>query len=149
MGSIIPVSKEEIVSNLSLSIGKGNKMLPLPETALKSDAKKLFAVMKPLMGNMLGQFGQGLVFVCFQGKDDNGERLLAPKSSQTFVINYSEDIYNWRLPLGSLLPVKIDEVTGEEFPGNYIYSPFTANKLIEKEYIYHEMSFMQFTNNHY
>lgn len=133
LGSIIPVSKEEIVSNLSLSIGGGDKMLPLPDSELSSDTINLFSIMKPLIGNMLGQFGQGMVFVCFRGMDSKGEKLLEPKGNQTFSINYSGDAYNWRLPLGSLLPARIDKATGEEFPGNYIYSPFTANKLTEKE----------------
>jgi hypothetical protein len=133
LGSIMPVSKEEIVNRLSLSIGKEIHVSPLPDSKLNSDAKNLFSMMKPLIANMLGQFGKGLVFVCFQGKDMNGKRLLDPKSSQSFSIKFSGDTFNWRLPLGSLLPAKVDAATGEEFPGNYIYNPFTGSRLIEKK----------------
>lgn len=132
-GSIIPVSEDEIVAKLSLSIGKEKHLRPLTDSEVTSDTKNLFSIMKPLMANMLGQFGQGMVFVCFQGKDGNGKRLVDPRGSQSFSISYSGDTLKWRLPLGSLLPAKLDKITGEEFPGNYMYNPFTGNKLIDKK----------------
>jgi hypothetical protein len=40
-----------------------------------------------------------------------------------------DQTYRWRTPLGSLLPVKVDAKTGEEFPGNYSFNPYTGEKL--------------------
>lgn len=132
LGSMVPFPKSEIVRKISLSVGQEKNILPLSDGDLSSDAINLFSMMKPLMANMLGQFGQGLEFVCFKGTDANGKRLLNPKSEKSFTINYSEHSFKWRLPLGSLLPLKYDPLTGEEFPGNYIYNPFTGNKLVGK-----------------
>ena len=132
LGSIVPFPKEEILSRISLSVEQNKKMLPLSDDELTSDAKNLFAMMKPLMANMLGQFGQGMEFICFKGTDSTGARLLNPKLEKSFAVNYAGLSYKWRLPLGSLLPAKYDSLTGEEFPGNYIYNPFTGNKLVEK-----------------
>ncbi len=132
LGSIVPFPKEEILNKISLSVEQKNKMFPLSDDELTSDAKNLFAMMKPLMANMLGQFGQGMEFICFKGTDSKGARLLNPKLEKSFAVNYAEHSYKWRLPLGSLLPAKHDALTGEEFPGNYVYNPFTGNKLVIK-----------------
>ena len=35
----------------------------------------------------------------------------------------------YRLPLGSLFPPAVDPKTGESFPGNYHFNPFTGDKL--------------------
>lgn len=131
LGSIVPVSREEIVNRISLSVGQEVKILPLPEDALTSDAKNIFTFMKPMMTNMLGQFGKGMEFICFKGTDTAGKRLLNPAEEKSFAVNYAGQSFGWRLPLGCLLPEKHDAITGEKFPGNYIYNPYTGNKLTE------------------
>jgi len=131
-GSIIPASREQIISKLSLSIGQGKKMKTLADTEITSDAKNLFAMLKPVIANMLGQFGQGMEFVCFKGIDSSGERLLDPRGNGSFSVTLGDETSKWRLPLGCLMPSKFDLQTGEEFPGNYIYNPFTGKKLVTK-----------------
>ena len=131
-GSIIPSSRDEIISKLSLSIGQEKPMKSLPDTEVSSDAKNIFAMMKPVLANMLGQFGQGMEFICFKGFDSKGERFLNPIGNISFSAKLGDAMFKWRLPLGSLLPPKYDPQTGEEFPGNYIYNPFTGSKLLQK-----------------
>lgn len=128
-GSVIPTPRDQIISNLSLSIDQGEQMKPLEETQLSSDAKLLFAMMKPLVANALGQFGKGMEFFCFKGVDSAGKKLIDPRGEGSLSMNLADSVFKWRLPLGSLLPLKYDPQTGEEFPGNYIYNPFTGNKL--------------------
>ena len=131
-GSIIPSSRDEIISKLSLSIGQGKLMKSLPDTEVSSDARNLFAMMKPVLANMLGQFGQGMEFICFKGFNSKGERFLDPIGNISFSAKLGDGMFKWRLPLGSLLPPKYDPQTGENFPGNYIYNPFTGSKLLRK-----------------
>jgi len=119
------------LANLAVKIGSGEDMKPLDPTQLSPDAKNFLDMMKPAMTNMLGQFGGGLEFVCFPAKDASGLRLMDPRKEGLLQLNYSGSVYKFRLPLGSLLPPKYDPQTGEEFPGNYIYSPFTAVKLVD------------------
>jgi hypothetical protein len=128
-GSVIPTPRDQIISNLSLSVDQGEQMKPLEEKQLSGDAKILFAMMKPLMVNALGQFGQGMEFFCFKGVDPDGKKLIDPKGEGSLSMNLADSVFKWRLPLGSLLPLKYDPQTEEEFPGNYSYNPFTGNKL--------------------
>ncbi len=131
-GSIVPSSRNEILDKLSLTIGEGKMMKSLPNSEVSDDALNLFAMMKPMMSKMLGQFGKGMEFICFRGLNAEGEKLLDPKGKNSFVINMEKTEYKWRLPLGSLLPPKYDSRSGEKFPGNYIFNPFTGNKLVLK-----------------
>ncbi len=132
LGSILPQPRNTIVSNLSLVIGDEKILKPLSDTQISSDAKNLFAMMKPAIANMLGQFGQGMEFICFTNAGSNGQRILDPKKNNRLSAKLGNSSFNWRLPLGSLMPGKYDKNTGETFPGNYIYNPFTGDKLIMK-----------------
>jgi hypothetical protein len=128
-GTLIPTPKEGIVSMLSLTIGQGQVMKPLADTEVASDARNLFAMMKPVLSSMLGQFGQGMEFICFRHISSEGKKLLDPLGNGSFSVSLGNSTYRWRLPLGSLLSPKYDPQTGEEFPGNYIYNPFTGSML--------------------
>jgi hypothetical protein len=129
LGSIIAASKDDIVYKLSLTIDQGPQMQPLLDSEVSSDANNLFAMMKPVIANMMGQFGQGMEFICFKGTDADGKKLLNPIKNGFLSVNLGDSTYKWRLPLGSLLPPKFDSKTGEKFPGNYAYNPFTGSNL--------------------
>ena len=131
-GSVIPTPRDKILDKLALFIGQGESMKPLSDSEISGDAKNLFAMMKPIMANMFGQFGQGMEFICFNGVDSKGKKLLDPKQEGSFSLIFTDTTYKWRLPLGSLLPPKYDPQTGEEFPGNYNYNPFTGKKLVSR-----------------
>lgn len=128
-GSVTPLSREAMATNISLSVEGGATLKPLADAELSAEAVNLFALMKPVLGNMLGQIGRGMEFVCFTGVDDAGARLLDPASPARFSVRLREDSFAWRLPLGSLLPPRFDPDTRERFPGNYLYSPFTGKEL--------------------
>lgn len=130
-GGVTPQPADEIISKLSAKVDQGDEMKPLDSSELSPDAKNLLAMMKPAMTNMLGQFGSGLVFVCFPAKDATGARLLDPRKPGMLQLTYGDRVYKFRLPLGSLLPPKYDPQTGEKFLGSYVYSPFTGVKLVD------------------
>ena len=87
-----------------------------------------FNIMKPMLASMLGQFGMGIEYIFFTGKNDMGYRLANPEKEGDFYINYRGS-YRYRLPLGALMPDKFDLETKEKFPGNYKYNPYTGGKL--------------------
>jgi hypothetical protein len=57
--------------------------------------------------------------------------LIEPKQTGTFAIEYRGKSHKWRLPLVALLPPMVDAKSGEEFPGNYLFNPFTGEKLTD------------------
>jgi hypothetical protein len=131
MGGITPRSREAIASNVTFKIG--DEVMPLLENdALSADAQNLVAIMKPVLANMLGQFGKGIEFMIYSNKKA-GKKILSAVGEKRFSYTVFEKRFDWRLPLGSLLPARFDPETGEEFAGDYRFNPFTGKPLIVKD----------------
>lgn len=126
-GGLTPSTYEELAKRLSLRIGK-NVYALLSKDKLSPDAQNFFNMMKPAMAGMLGQFGSGIEFFAFKANDKNGNRLINVNKESKFTVVLDKS-YDFRTPLGALLPKKVDPKTKEEFPGNYKYNPFTGKKL--------------------
>ncbi len=129
LGSVKTRPLEAIVSSIQLVAPGGIRFPPLGEDQLSPDLRTFFQVMKPLLANMLGQVGKGLEFIAFDGRRPDGGRLLDPRREESFAIMFDGRRYEWRLPLGSLLPPAVDARTGERFPGNYRFNPYTGDRL--------------------
>jgi len=132
-GSITPVgviglSRDELLELLSFSVD-GEQLEPIPEDELHQGMQSLLAVMKPVFGQMMGQMGQATELIVFPGRNAAGERLADPLKPGMVSVQLEDYSINFRLPLGSLLPARFDASTGEKFPGNYIYSPFSGKAL--------------------
>ncbi len=119
--------KEELLKNTRVEIN-GKLLEPLPAENVSPAAGLLLSQLKPLMVEAAGQVGEGLEFVIYPGKID-GKPLIDAAQPGNFTISFYGRKQLWRLPLGSLLPTKADKATGEVFPGNYEYNPFTGRKL--------------------
>jgi len=119
--------RDEIETKISLKVND-KKVRPIPIDELNPDARNLFAMMKPLMGQMLGQFGQGMEFFVYSNKSEDG-LLINPLEEGELKFTSFDEEFKWTLPLGSLLPPVIDPETNEIFPGNYKFNPFTGSKL--------------------
>jgi hypothetical protein len=132
LGSLTPQSAEHVRKNVTVQADDGKSLPPLGDNEIAPEAKNLLLVMKPVFGKMLGEFGKGMELVCFKGKDDTGARLLDPRKKGQLLVTYGGKEYKWRLPLGSLLPPKYDAESGEKFPGNFLFSPYTGAKLTDK-----------------
>lgn len=130
-GGFTHKSKDEIRENITLIVD-GEEVEQVPYTRINQDASNFFIAMKPIMGQMLGELGKGMEFIVYPNKKD-GEVILDPLSDSTLEFVSFGNEYKWRLPLGSLMPPALDPETGEEFPGNYRFSPFTGNELLVKE----------------
>ena len=120
-------SKDELLKNVQVTVN-GQQLQPLPTDQIAPATTVLLAQMKPAIAATTGQVGQGMQFVVFPGKADGKPLLDATQPGDLSVKFYGKD-YHWHLPLGSLLPKKVDPNTGEEFPGNYQYNPYTGKKL--------------------
>jgi hypothetical protein len=77
---------------------------------------------------MLGSFGKSMELLVYPNRQD-GKPLLDERRPGAFRYTLYDQAFNWRLPLPSLLPPRVDPKTNEEFPGNYDYNPYTGGKL--------------------
>lgn len=119
--------KSEMLDNARLEIG-GKVISPITPTDLTPGAQAILATVKPIFAGMLGKLGQSVELVVYPGKQAN-QNLIDPLKPGSVSYTLYDETFTWRLPLGSLLPPKVDPKTGEEFPGNYEFNPYTGQAL--------------------
>ncbi len=127
LGIADAVPKAELVKNARVKVD-GKLIESLPPEQISPAAQLLLGQLKPALASMVGQVGQSLEFVVYPGKVD-GRLLLDAARPGTFEVQLFDQTKAWRLPLGSLLPPRTDRKTGEQFPGNYNFNPYTGDKL--------------------
>jgi hypothetical protein len=126
----VTFSEPELVRNaVTIEDTRGNLLSPLPDAEVSGGVRNLTQMMRPMFANMLGALGSHLAFVVFAGTEKGGHRTVEPGKEGTFSVHVGTATMRYRLPLASLLPPAIDEKTGESFPGNYQFNPFTGTKL--------------------
>ena len=128
LGTLTGAPKSEIIKKVTVDVG-GRTLKPIAEGDFSGDARIFFDTMKPMLASMMGQLGEGMEFIAFEGRDAEKQRYADPKGTGSIKVRIDADEYTFRLPLGSLMPPMYDPSTGEEFPGNYKYSPFTGKSL--------------------
>ncbi len=124
-------SKADLIKNARVE-SNGKVIEPLAPEQVSPVAQLLLSQLKPAMAAMAGQVGQAMEFVVYPSKGADGALLMDAMQSGTLKIKLYDDTFSWRLPLGSLLPARLDKKSGEEFPGNYQFNPFTGDKLDTK-----------------
>jgi hypothetical protein len=128
-GGVTYTSEATVRTNTKLEDAVGRSYAPLREDKVDADTKNLMQMMKPVLVNMLGPMGQNMHFILFQSKDKGDRSIADAKRDGSFKVIVGSKEFKFRLPLGSVLPPKYDPKTGEKFPGNYNYNPFTGSKL--------------------
>jgi hypothetical protein len=119
----------ELQKKFSVIDPAGKPVGAIPEAKQSMATKNLLAIMKPIMGNMLGEFGKGISFLVFEANNKDGARRVDPTKPGILKAKLSEEEFRWRLPLGSLLPDKTCPKCNESFPGNYAFCPYDATPL--------------------
>lgn len=131
-GDVSYHSSDEIFKNLKVVDEKGEKYAPLLHDEIDLDTQQLINIMKPVLGQMLGNVGENMHFFLFQKKDDPLNKIVDPLHSDSFAIELSEDRFKWDLPLSSLLKPKKCTVCNEYHDGSWTYCPYHGNKLAHK-----------------
>lgn len=119
--------KEELLKNTRFTIN-GKTLQALPADKISQPATLIIAQLKPVLAQAAGQLGEAMEFLVFPSGEGDTLLVDAAKPGNLTINFYGKD-YKWRLPLGSVLPPKIDKATGEEFPGSYEYNPYTGRKI--------------------
>lgn len=128
-GGVTYKTEKEVRSSIRIKDTEGRTYTPLQSFEIDADTKMLIQVMEPILASMLGEMGQNMHFILF--RDERGTPIVNAMGKGFFEVVLGEEEFRFRLPLGSLLPPKYDPDTGEKFPGNYNYNPFTGTKLVK------------------
>lgn len=123
------VAAEEVLKTAKLTVSDGTTFSALSETDLAPGARNLISIMKPVFANLMGQFGQNVLFVVFPAKGADGDKLIDPYKEGQLSFVENGHSFSWRLPLGSLLPAETCPKCGEVLPGNYKFCPYDGTKL--------------------
>jgi len=123
-------SKEDLLSHSQFLLD-GRTIDPIPADKLTPGAQTVLASLKPALAGMLGPMGQAMQIIVYPSKRD-GVRITDPNIAGGFQYALYDQSFTWRLPIASLLANKIDPKTHDEFPGDYLYNPYTGTKLIAK-----------------
>ncbi len=108
---------------------QNQKVAPLRESEI--DDKVLIIVnqtLKPLFAQILGKMGSGVNFFIYNNLE-NGKRIIDPTLPGSFKMDLNGEIFQWKLPLVSLMKEKTCPVDQQKMSGNWIFCPFHGNKL--------------------
>jgi hypothetical protein len=129
LGSVNFAEPETLRSAVTIEDSRGELFSALPDSEMSAGVRNLTQMMRPVLGNMMGALGTHFAFIVFPGVDKRGHRTVEPTKEGTFVVHVGTVAERYKLPIGSLLPPMIDAKSGETFPGNYHFNPFTGVKL--------------------
>ncbi len=132
MGALSSQPRSEILATTFLYLDETTKLSPMPDAAIKGDIKVWLEMVKPVFKGLAGNYGDALEAVVFKDQKINGQSKLSATSSGKVQVSVAGEYFTWRLPLVALLPAAIDPVTGEKFPGNFLFNPYTGLKLQKK-----------------
>ncbi|MGS1079985.1 hypothetical protein [Pseudoxanthomonas beigongshangi] len=108
---------------------QGRTHAVLAEDKIPTRLAATLAFLKPVLANGIGPMGRSMYFLVFPGNDAQGRRLIDPLGDGVARVQTTNKRHDFRLPLGSLLPDKGDTTTGESFPGDFLYNPYTGRQL--------------------
>ncbi len=122
---------EEIEKSISLIGNNNTEYFPIKSEKLGPDLQNVLATFKPIFKNMMGQLGENMNIFVFSDQTKKGKRISDPyfKGGLTFMLGETE--YQWRTPLGSLIPEKICPKDDEKLNGAWDYCPWHGEKLEE------------------
>ena len=126
---VVSVDRAALRASARLQLGDRPERTPLAEADLPPGARTTVNTMKPMMAAMLGSLGDAMEFMVFKDTDERGNPLAAPLGNTVVTLTFDQESFVWHLPLVSLLPPRVDATTGDTFPGDYDFSPFTGHPL--------------------
>ena len=122
-------TEAEIRQSIRLTDSSKNVLKPLEDKEISEDAKRLLKNLRPVMAQMLGQFGEGMQIYLFKAKKINGQPTINVMTRNSFTLSWNTTSLNWRLPLSSVLPSKFCPVDNEKMKGNWEYCPIHGKRL--------------------
>lgn len=128
-GGVTYKSEADIRNSIRLVCKDGTLIYPTATEKIDNDTKALLAFMKPALENMMGEMGKNMYFFLFPAKNKNGQMIAEAKKEGLLHILLGEREFKWRLPLDSVMPLKICSNCGEKCKGSWKFCPWCGTKL--------------------
>lgn len=122
-------SYTELIKTFSVIDSSGNILLAEDESMLPGETIQLGALLKPFLSKLIGKVGEGISVFYIKNKNANSINIFDPFKASSFKVTLSDQIFQWQLPLPSLLPKKLCPVDGREMNGGWNYCPVHGVKL--------------------
>lgn len=129
-GNVRYQPRSEIKRNLRLHAPSG-EYYPLDDNEINGDAKSMMTIMSPILASMMGTMGENMQFFFFKGKNKN-KRLINPTGNESFKVQVASEMFEFNLPLASLLPPKFCPEDNAKMKGTWIYCPFHGTTLVDQ-----------------
>lgn len=123
-------SASEVRGGTQLSINGAAKLLALTDAELNGEMRSGLEALKQHIQEMTGNPGDQAHLVLFRLPAKAGFPALYASGNERIKLSVLGEDFSWRLPLGGVLPPVVDRVTGEQFPGNFLFSPFSGRTLV-------------------
>ncbi len=128
-GSFTYAPSEVLRRSTRLEDSAGTFYEPLDPQSVNPGMKNLLQLLKPVLTNAMGPMGANLDIMLFPATNKAGARIADATQEGSFTVHINDLSFRYHLPLGSLLPPAVDPRSGDTFPGNYHFNPFTGEKL--------------------
>jgi len=128
-GGVTYKSRSIIETGLNIEDEIGMQYKALAEENISADARNLISIFQPVFSNMMGELGENMQIFLFEAYDADGRLRFDPTQPGSLKINIFEESFEWKLPLGALLPPKVCPVDGESLSGAWNFCPWHGNEL--------------------
>lgn len=130
-GGITFVEQNKLRAGVFLRDSHKENFRPLELEKVSPDAKILASLMKPILGNALGAFGENVEVFFFSATDSRGQPIGDPRKKGSFSIvlkdifeEKGESVYTFQLPLNTFSPPKYCPKGGKRMRVDWNYCPW-------------------------
>jgi len=133
IGTIDWVPAAEIRTKTFLRNASGEEFSPLE--SVSTEAQILQGVLRPVLAGAIGKLGENLEILYFPAEDQKGVPLADPRGQRSFSVvlrlpeGEGESVFEWRLPLTSLVPPRFCPVGKERLKADWDYCPWHGSRL--------------------
>ena len=106
---------------------------PIKAEDIPEDVSSLLEGIRPILTNMLGQYGKEMQLNVFKKTNSEGNLIAGPLQKGQISLNVNDQEFVYRLPLSAMVTKKICPKDGEILNGNWDYCPWHGKKLIENK----------------
>ena len=116
-------------SKIQIKDNNGNTYNTVDESLIPEEYGAVLSMMKPMMADMFGQFGEQMEFHVFPKKAKDGSLIANPLSRGKFTVILNTEEFDFPLPLSSMVEKKICPKDKKLYNGTWNYCPTDGKKL--------------------